>query len=254
VTTPDAKPRTPSPPAAIVLALDVTVATARPALRATVVLARHLSSATRPVTSAVLRPPLDALARRGRPFRVVLLQDLAGLLDALLDVLVPAALEQVLRRVDVAAVLERHVDLDRLVAGVDLDAAAGRLDVDAVARHLDVAALLDQLDLTRIVREKVDLDDLVATVDIDAVAARLDLDAVVARLDLSALAEDVIATLDVPEIIRASTSAVSSETMREVRMRGIAADDVVSRAADRLRIRRHRTDTSFPAPPGVSGR
>lgn len=242
----------PAPPASIVLALDVAVATARPMVRVTTVLARHLTSTTRPLTSAALRPPLDALARRGRPRREALVEDLearlAARLDAALAILVPTLLEQVLRRVDLAAVLERHLDIDRLIAGVDLDGAAARLDLDAVARRIDVEAVLDRLDLTRIVREGVDLNALVATVDIDAVAARLDLDAVVARMNLSALAEDVISTLDLPEIIRESTSAVSSETIREVRMRGIAADQVVSGAASRLWSRRHPTSTTPPAP------
>jgi len=184
---------TPAPAAASMLALDLTVATVRPAVRAGLVVARHLGAATRPLASTVPRRPVEALARRGRPYRVMILQGL----DARLDAVLAAVLDGVLRHVDVAAVLERHVDLDRLVAGVDLDA-------------------------------------------------------VVARMDLAALAEDVIADLDIAEIIRESMSTVSSETVREVRMRGIAADDLVSRVAARLRVRRPQSDASLTPAPGVA--
>ena len=176
------------------LALDLTVATVRPGIRAALAVGHHLSAATRPLTSAMRSRPLVAIARRGRPYRVILRQEL----DARSAAVLTAVVEQVLRRVDLSALIQRHVDLDRLVAGVDLDA-------------------------------------------------------VVARMDLAALAEDVIATLDIPEVIRESTSTVSSEAVREVRMRGIAADDVVSRAVARIGVRRHRTGATLTAPDGVPG-
>jgi hypothetical protein len=171
-------------------------------------------------------------------------------LSQLLDVAVPVVLDAVLRRVDLTGTVRRHVDLDALVSGVDLDAAAarldvdavaGRLDVDAVAARLDVEAVVDRLDLTRIVRERVDLDGLVAGVDVDAVAARLDIDRVIARIDLVGLAEDVIAAIDLPEIIRESSASVASDTVRGARMQGISADEAVGRAVDRLRHRRVRS-------------
>jgi hypothetical protein len=173
------------------VALDLTVATVRPAFRAAQAVGQRLPTPPRPLTWALRSRPVVAIARTGRPYRVALLQDV----DARLAAVLTSVVEQVLRRVDLAALIERHVDLDRLVAGVDLDA-------------------------------------------------------VVARMDLAALAEDVIATLDVPEIIRESTSAVSSEAVREVRMRGIAADDLVSRAVQRFGARRPRAHPSLAAPDG----
>lgn len=78
---------------------------------------------------------------------------------------------------------------------------------------------------------------------VDELLRRVDLDAVIARLDMAKLAEDVIASVDLPEIIRESTSAVQSETVREVRMRSISGDEAVGRAMDRLRPRRRRVPT-----------
>jgi len=78
---------------------------------------------------------------------------------------------------------------------------------------------------------------------VDELLRRVDLDAVIARLDLAKLADEVIASVDLPEIIRESTSAVQSETVREVRMRSISGDEAVGRAMERLRPRRRRAAT-----------
>ncbi|HEX5861921.1 MAG TPA: hypothetical protein VFY58_08770 [Nocardioides sp.] len=86
--------------------------------------------------------------------------------------------------------------------------------------------------------------ELAATLDrtvpivVDEVLRRVDLDAVIARLDLARLSEEIIASVDLPEIIRESTSAVSNEAVREVRMRGISGDEAVGRAMERLLPRR----------------
>ena len=168
-------------------------------------------------------------------------------LSAWLDRVVPVLAMELLRRIDLTEAVRRYVDLDGLVAGVDVDAVAARLDIDAVAQRLDIdavaerldlAAVVKRLDLESIIMERVDFDAVVDAVDLDAAAARLDIDAIIARIDLPGLAQDVIAEIDLPEIIRESTGSVASETVRGVRMRGISGDDAVGRAVDRLRHRR----------------
>ena len=123
--------------------------------------------------------------------------------------------------------------------------ALHRLDAQSEVAHLldrlvplVLATVLDRVDLNQVVRERVDLDGLVATVD---VAALMD------HLDLRSIAEQVIAEVDLPEIIRASTGSVTSETVRGVRMRSITGDDAVARAADRFRLRRRQAVVP-PAP------
>ena len=207
-----------------------------------------------PVMHLVLRPPLvgaqlqpatylDRLGRRGGVERNALTDQLGRALD----VLVPALLVEILRRVDVAATVERFIPLDALVTGVDIDAIAARLDVDAVAARIDVSAVIDRLDLTAIVRDNVDLDLIVSGVDLDAaatritidpIAARVDIDAIIDRIDLVGLAEQVINAIDLPEIIREATGSVASETVRGVRMQGIAGDEAIGRVVDRLLLRR----------------
>jgi hypothetical protein len=104
-------------------------------------------------------------------------------------------------------------------------------------------AVLDQLDLTQIVLDRVDLDRVVASVDLDQaiehvnldeVIDRVDVERVLTRLDLSKIAMDVVEQIDLPEIIRASTGSVASESVRVVRVQAIGADRAITRVVDRL--------------------
>jgi hypothetical protein len=207
--------------------LDIAVEGASVTLRTVGGAVRVARTVARPLVAVVLRPPLvepplqpvtwlRGLARRGALHRLHAQSEV----ERLLDRLVPLVVLAVLDRVDLNRVVREKVDLDGLVAGVDVDAVAQRLDLDAV---------LDRVDLNKVVRERVDVDGLVATVDVAAV---------VDRLDLRALAEQVIAEVDLPEIIRASTGSVTSDTVRGARMRSISGDEAVARAADRFRLRR----------------
>jgi hypothetical protein len=161
-----------------------------------------------------------------------------GTVATALDVLVPSVVSAVLSRLDLTAVVTDQVDLDAVVRDVDIDAVAARLDIDAV---------IERMDLTALVRERVDLDAIVGEVDIDAVAARLDIDAVIDRVDLVGLAQGVMDALDLPAIIRGSTASVASESVQDVRLQTIAADEVVTRVVDRLLLRRRHQ------PPGPNG-
>jgi hypothetical protein len=100
---------------------------------------------------------------------------------------------------------------------VEVEDLLGRL-IPAV-----VSEVLDHVDLTRLVHENV---------------------------DVVTLAQEVIAEVDLPSIIRDSTGAVASDTLRGVRMQSISGDEAVGRAVARLRLRLgHRT-----TPPGAQAR
>ena len=155
----------------------------------------------------------------------------ASTVSGVLDLLVPSVTGAVLSRLDLTTVVTEHVDLD------------------AVVREVDIDAVIDRIDITALVRERVDLDAIVAGVDIDSVAARIDIDAVIDRIDLVGLAQEVMDALDLPAIIRGSTASVASESVQDVRLQTIAADEAVSRVVDRLLLRRrHRA----PGPNGVA--
>jgi hypothetical protein len=57
------------------------------------------------------------------------------------------------------------------------------------------------------------------------------------NVDVVALAEEVIAEIDLPEIIRDSTGAMASDTLLGVRMQSISGDEAIARAMARLRFR-----------------
>jgi hypothetical protein len=88
-----------------------------------------------------------------------------------------------------------------------------------------VEAVLDEIELTALVRERV---------DVDAVVADIDIDAIVNRIDLIGLANKVIEGVDLPAIIRESTGSVTAEVMSDVRGQGERADDFVSGIVDRM--------------------
>jgi len=229
------------------------------ALRAewAVLLARTAGHVAREVVAVVL-PALDLTAL---VLKHVDLDRIAAALD--LDAAVARVdLDAAVARVDIGPIVDR-VDLDGIVARVDLDAAVARVDIgaivdridlDAVAARIDIEAIAARLDLDRLaagldvtaVVDRVDLDAVAARIDADRVVVRVDLDAVVARLDLVGIAQSVIDAIDLPEIVRESTGALSSDAVRAVRTESRRADDRVAGLFDRL-LRRNPYPDGPPA-------
>ncbi|AQA06677.1 hypothetical protein BVC93_24340 [Mycobacterium sp. MS1601] len=89
-----------------------------------------------------------------------------------------------------------------------------------------VEQVLDQMDLTALVRNRVDVN------------------AIARELDLVGLANTVIDGVDLPAIIRESTTSVTAEVMTDVRTQGERADDLVAGIVDRMLGR--RTDPAGP--------
>jgi hypothetical protein len=146
-------------------------------------------------------------------------------------------LDAIVAGVDLDAIVDR-IDVDAIVAGVDLDAVVDRIDVDAIVAGVDLDAIVDRVDVDR-VASRIDLDAIVQRVQPDDVVARVDVEAVLARLDLAGIARQVIDAIDLPEILRESTGAVSSQAARVVRTEGMNADDSVARFIDRVLRRTH---------------
>ena len=97
----------------------------------------------------------------------------------------------------------------------------GRVEAKAVL-SLVVAAVVDELDLSAIVRDKLNAEAV---------------DAVIARIDLVALADQVIDGVDLPAIIRASTTTVTADVMTDARWQG---DGFVDRIRGRRQVLRGR--------------
>jgi hypothetical protein len=92
-------------------------------------------------------------------------------------------------------------------------------------------------------------------VDVDRIVADVDVDAVVSRVDLVTLVKEVVDELDLPEMVRESTSAMASDSVRGLRMHSITADDAIGRAVARVRLRRavDATTSGSDGSPGPAG-
>lgn len=157
------------------------------------------------------------------------------------DVLTERVLREVVRRVvaaalaevDITTVVRDHVDLDAIAGGIDIERIIDRVDVDAIAARVDIAPILDRVDVDD-VAARVDVERIIDRVDVDAIAAKVDVDAVIGRVDLVGLSNEVIDGVDLPRIIRESTSTMSTEAVRGARSQGMAADDAVAGFVGRL--------------------
>jgi hypothetical protein len=118
-----------------------------------------------------------------------------------------------------------------------------------------VSEVLDRLDLTAMIVDRVDLDavanrldlePIIARVDVDDVAARVDLDAIVERLDILGLTFWVLERIDLPGIIRESSSSVASHAVKGARVASLEADQAVSSVIDRLLMRRQARNIETP--------
>lgn len=240
-----------------------------------------------PVHRPHLRPSLRRVLRGGAArARGVGERHLAPLADALL----PRVAAAVLSRLDVAGLVERYVDVQRIAGGLDVDAVAARLDIgrivdrvdlDAIAAGLDLDVLVDKVDIRRVI-DRVDLDELVARVDLDRAVARVDLDRAVERVDVGKvvdrvdidrvldrvdldgivdrvdidrvierahvvdLAHYIVREIDLPALMRSSTSSLSTDVVRTVRDQGVDADRAVERLVDRILLRRHGRSDGHP--------
>ena len=208
------------------------VAVVLPALDLTALVVKHVDldriAAALDLDAAVARVDLDAAVARVDLDAAVARVDIGAIVDRI-------DLDAVVARVDIGAIVDR-IDLDAVAARIDIEAIAARLDLDRLAAGLDVTAVVD----------RVDLDAVAARIDADRVVARVDLDAVVARLDLVGIAQSVIDAIDLPEIVRESTGALSSDAVRAVRAESRRADDRVAGLFDRL-LRRNPYPDGPPA-------
>jgi len=219
------------------------------AARRTVALARTAAEAVAPDAVRRGRASVGQLASEGRRRR----EDTVSSAEDRLRSVVRALVEYVLVQVDLDAVAERldvdrvarRLDVDAVVASADLDAAVARVDIDAILGRVDLDVVAERLDVDRVAR-RLDVDAVVARADLDAAAARIDVDAILDRVDLVGIAQEVVDGIGLPDIVRESTGSLATETVEEVRLQGMAADDAIARLVDRIRLRRRPALPSAP--------
>jgi hypothetical protein len=109
-----------------------------------------------------------------------------------------------------------------------------KVDLDAAVDRVDIPRILDR-------------------VDVDAVVDRADVDRVIARTDIAGLARYVVAVIDLPGLLRASSDSVTSDMVRSVRDQGADADRAVERVVDRLLHRHGRRNGTADGAAGPDG-
>jgi len=123
--------------------------------------------------------------------------------------------------------------------------AAVAKQVDRVASRVIpvvVDAVVSRIDLTDLVARHVDIDELVAR--------HVDVNAIVWRVDLLGVAQYVIDGVDLPDIVRNSSTTLTTEAVQRVRLRGADADTAISRAVDRLKPHRNNGSSRVSEPAG----
>jgi hypothetical protein len=105
--------------------------------------------------------------------------------------------------------------------------------------------LLDRFDPTELIIERVNINQIVAE--------RVDIQAIIDRVDVVALARQVVAELDIPEIVRESSQTMAAETVDGLRERGVNADRFVSDLIDRMLRRKGRQSPALERPPRAEG-
>ena len=125
------------------LALDLVLAVVGTAVGTGVALVRPPAKWLVLGSSVVLRPSF--VPARWQPATVI---DAIALRGAARRVQVAQAVDQVLARVDIAAIVTRHVDLDKVVRAVDVQAVLDQVDLVAV-----VEEVLAAIDLPAIIRD-----------------------------------------------------------------------------------------------------
>lgn len=132
--------------------------------------------------------------------------------------------------------------LDRLVPAI----------TDAIIERVDLTGIvLDQVDLNLIVNRALDTLDLtqlvIDRVDIDAIVAEANIDMIIDRVPVIPLANFVIEEIDLPQIIRESTGGIATDAVNTLRVQGVGADQLVSRLADRVLLRRRHRKVDVPS-------
>jgi len=124
------------------------------------------------------------------------------------------------------------------------EAAIGQ-QLDRVASRVIpvvVEAVVSRIDLTELVVKHVDVNEIVAR--------DVDVNAIVWQADLLGFAQYVIDGVDLPDIVRSSSSSLTAPTVQRVRIRGADADTAISRAVDKLKPHRHNGTPRVAEPAG----
>ena len=139
-----------------------------------------------------------------------------------------AAFLQLLVPQVVDAVLDQ-VDLNELVRErIEVDRVVDRVDLERVVARIDLDEIAGRIDVDRIV-ERLDMHALVQRLPVDEVADRIDVERIVSRVDLDAVA----GRIDVEAIVRRlDLAAIARDVIDEIDLTAIIRDAMGSMTSE----------------------
>ena len=139
--------------------------------------------------------------------------------------------------------------LERIEARVDALAVQG-----AQAREVEVVrvgALAKRAEpmITEFMETVVALlpiDALLARIDVNGLLERVDVNALIERIDLATIVNEVLAGIEIGDLIHDSTTGIASDVRDSVRGGAVSADSRIARIVDRIVRRGRERDLMLP--------
>jgi len=103
--------------------------------------------------------------------------------------------------------------------------------------------------VARVFERAVDLlpiEALLARVDVDALVRGVDVDALITRIDLPRLVSEVLAGIELGDLIHDSTTSIAADARDTVRVQAMSVDGRLAALVDRLVRRRRERDLVVP--------
>ena len=104
--------------------------------------------------------------------------------------------------------------------------------------------------LARILERAVNLlpvEALLARIDVDALVRDVDVDALISRIDLPRVVADVLAGIELGDLIHDSTTSIATDARDTVRTQAMSLDRRLATLIDRILLRHRERDLFVPA-------
>lgn len=86
--------------------------------------------------------------------------------------------------------------------------------------------------------DNIDIDQVLQGIDIGRLADRIDLEVIFDRMDVPHLTREVLEDIDLPGIVRESSTTITGEAVEVVRLQGMNADRALGHLVDRVLARK----------------
>jgi hypothetical protein len=139
--------------------------------------------------------------------------------------------------------------LERIEARVDALAVQGAAAREVEVVRVGTLAKRAEPMITEFLETVVALlpiDALLARIDVNGLLQRVDVNALIERVDLATIVNEVLAGIEIGDLIHDSTTGIASDVRDSVRSGAVSADTRISRIVDRIVRRGRERDLVLP--------